>query len=149
METWRRWRTAAVLAVLAGAAQLAAAHDFQVKSLKGEAIRDESGWHVTLRYDVRIKHFDPNAEYEIILYVLEDKRPIQNAEGQSLQQVVTLRNATVGKKGDGRFTGEATGDVPAELVRNIKHLKVKAVLFIVGQPEPLADKQTGLKVPKK
>ena len=87
-------------------------------------------------------------EYELLLHVTEDGRPLQDQDGQAVQQVVPLRQPEIDKKGEARFVGQAEGNVPTGLVKDVKHLRVQATLFIVRDSRPLATKQTGLKVHK-
>ncbi len=103
---------------------------------------------MAVRYDVRIKDYNPKAEYELILYLTEEGRPLQDQEGQPLQQVVRLRQPEINKKGEARFVGQTEGEIAAGLVQNVKHLRVQATLYYVGDNRPLASKQTGLKVHK-
>ncbi len=145
----RYGKLTAALVILAGACGAAEARGrYNIKSIKGEAVGGPSGWHITLSYDVRIKDYDPRVEYELVLYVTEKDRPLQNAEGQMLQQVVKLHDPLISKKGEARFTGPAEGDIPADLVRKIKDVRIKASLHVAGDARPLAEKKTGLKVPK-
>jgi hypothetical protein len=138
-----------VLAILAGASSAAAGHDpYRIKSLKGDAYRGPDSLRVTVRYDVRMKDYDPQVEYELILYLTEEGRPLQDQEGQPLQQVVRLRQPKINKKGEARFVGQAEGDIALGLMQNAKHLRVQAALYYVGDSRPLATKQTGLKVHK-
>ncbi len=137
-----------VLAVLAGAGRAAASDPYRIKSLKGDAYREADVWRLAVRYDVRIKGYDPQTEYELVLHVSENGRPLQDEEGRPLQQVVPLREPKIGKKGEARFVSQTEGEGPAASVQDIKHLRVQATLFIVRDSRPLATKQTGLKVHK-
>ena len=152
MSTMRRCRTYAkvglMLAVLASASSAAARGRYQIKSLKGETYQEADSWRVALRYDVRIKEYDPQIEYQLILNLIEDGRTLQDENGQPLQQVVVLCEPKINKKGEAQFTGPADGNVAAGMVQNIKKLRVQATLYVVGDNQVLASKQTGLKVRK-
>ncbi len=142
-------RIVAALVILGAAGSLAAAHGpYRIKALRADAYSVEGAWRATIEYDVRIMSFDPEAEYQLVLYAMEHGQPVLDPDGQPLQYIVPLRQPRLGKHGEYRFIGQADASMLAAQSQHLKHLRVRVTLVTVGEDRTLAEKQTGVKVHK-
>ncbi len=143
-------RSVVAALVVAAAGSVAAARDpYQIKSLKGDATGGEGGWQIAIRYEVRIKDYNPQDQFELVFYATENGRRLVDEQGRPLEHVVPLRGGQVDKKGEARFVGRVVPEVFSNVGFNPKRVRLHAMLVAAGDNRPLAEKEAKLKVHKR
>jgi hypothetical protein len=117
----------------------------EIKSLKGDATVGPDG-QITISYEVLIKEYNAQTQYELVFYATEDGRQLVDKDGRVLEQVVPIGAAVVNNKGEASFKGRVALEVFTGQVPDPKRIRVHALLVFAGDNRPLAHKETKLKV---